>query len=115
MIATPPPPPARVQVVAREFRLSLSRVHVKAGKAVVELVNMGEDAHDLKLRRKGTWKVVSFPTTAAGGHVDRDMRLTPGTYLLWCSLPGHRALGMQAVLQVEGKKRRRARPRRARR
>ena len=46
-----PPPPARVQVVAQEFRYALSRQTIKAGWAIIELRNMGQDAHDLVLRR----------------------------------------------------------------
>ena len=42
-----PPPPARVQVVAQEFRYALSRQTIKAGPAIIELRNAGEDAHDL--------------------------------------------------------------------
>jgi plastocyanin len=98
--APPPPPPARVQVVAQEFRLSLSRVRVKAGDAIVELVNAGEDAHDLKLRRVGGTRTTSWPVVPAGGHLDEEVRLRPGRYTVWCSLPGHRALGMQAMLTV---------------
>ena len=97
---TASPPPARVQVVAQEFRLSLSRLHVRAGRVVVELVNAGEDAHDLRLRRVGGTRVVAWPTLRPGAHLDRGLTLRPGRYSLWCGLPGHRKLGMQAVLVV---------------
>ena len=50
MTATPPPP-ARLQVVAQEFRYTLSRTTLVSGRAIVELRNAGEDAHDLVLRR----------------------------------------------------------------
>ena len=99
MIATTPPP-ARVQVVAQEFRFSLSRLRVRAGYVVIELVNAGQDAHDLELQRVGGSRIVSWPTLQPGQHLDRELRLQPGRYSLWCSLPGHRALGMQAVLVV---------------
>jgi hypothetical protein len=95
-----PPPPARVQVVAQEFRLSLSRRRVRAGTVVVELVDAGQDAHDLRLQRTGGGRVFSWPTLRPGGHLDRELKLRPGRYSLWCSLPGHRALGMEAVLVV---------------
>jgi hypothetical protein len=89
-----------VQVVATEFRLALSRVRLQAGEAIVELVNAGEDPHDLRLRRVGGTTTRRWPIVPAGGHVDEELRLRPGKYLLWCSLPGHRALGMQATLTV---------------
>jgi plastocyanin len=95
-----PSPPARVQVVAQEFRYSLSRASVKAGSVIVELVNRGQDAHDLDLRRVGGTRVYRFPSVQPGQVVDREWTLAPGTYVLWCAMPGHRELGMQAVLRV---------------
>ena len=43
--------PSRLLVEAREFNLVLSRPSVKAGDAIVQLANRGEDPHDLRLRR----------------------------------------------------------------
>jgi plastocyanin len=98
--AAPPSPPARVQVVAREFSFVLSRQVVRAGAAIIELRNAGEDAHDLRLRRVGGTHVWAWPVTAAGGVVDEQVTLKPGRYLLYCSVANHRALGMSAVLVV---------------
>lgn len=100
MIATPPPPPARLQVVAQEFSLALSRPRIRAGEAVIELVNGGQDAHDLRLERVGSSQADAWPVVQPGGHADLEVALRPGRYVLWCGLPGHRELGMQAVLVV---------------
>lgn len=95
------PPPARVQVVAQEFRFSLSRRTIKAGVAVLELRNMGQDAHDLVLERAdGTRVLLRWPVAQPGAVVDRTVRLRPGTYRFVCSVANHRALGMQATLRV---------------
>jgi plastocyanin len=99
MIAAPPPP-ARVQVVAREFGYALSRLTIKAGWAIIELRNSGEDAHDLRLRRVGGTRVYSLPVTQSGQTVDREFKLLPGTYRIYCGMANHRALGMQATLVV---------------
>ena len=99
MIAAPPPP-ARVQVVAREFGYSLSRQTIKAGWAIIELRNSGQDAHDLRLRRIGGTRVYVVPLTQSGQTVDREFKLLPGTYRLYCGVANHRALGMQATLVV---------------
>ncbi len=99
MIAAPPPP-ARVQVVAQDFRFALSRQTIKAGWAIVEFRNSGEDAHDLRFRRVGGTRVYSLPVTQSGQTVDREFKLLPGTYRLYCSVTNHRALGMQATLVV---------------
>src|SRR5204862_7577632 len=46
-----PPPPARLGVTAREWSLVLSRQTLTAGRAIVELQNFGEDAHNLRIAR----------------------------------------------------------------
>lgn len=101
MIAAPPPPPARVQVVAQEFRFTLSRQSIKAGWAIVELRNGGQDAHDLRIRRVGGTRVYAWPNVQAGGVVDKTFKFLPGTYALWCGVANHRALGMRATLVVK--------------
>ena len=45
--------PSRLLVESREFNLVLSRGSVRAGDAIVQLANRGEDPHDLRLRRVG--------------------------------------------------------------
>ena len=99
-------PPARVQVVAQEFRYSLSRSTVRAGHVIVELVNRGQDTHDLDLRRVGGTHVFRFPSVQPGQIVDRELRLVPGRYVLWCAVADHRERGMRAVLRVVRPKRR---------
>ena len=93
-------PPARVQVVAQEFSYSLSRTKVRAGRVIVELVNHGQDTHDLDMRRVGGTRIFRFPTVQPGQFVDRELKLVPGRYLLWCAIADHRERGMRAVLRV---------------
>jgi plastocyanin len=101
VIAAPPPPPARVQVVAQEFRYALSRQTIHAGRAIIELQNSGEDAHDLLMRRVGGKRIYRWPVAQAGETIDRAFTLLPGTYRLYCGMANHRALGMQATLVVK--------------
>jgi uncharacterized cupredoxin-like copper-binding protein len=93
--------PARLQATADEFTLALSRSTVPAGRAIVGLVNMGEDDHDLALRRNApgarTWRV---QTVTPGAFRERTLRLVAGRYRLWCTIADHRALGMTATLRV---------------
>ena len=98
--APPPRPPARVQVTAHEFSFVLSRQSIRAGLAIVELRNAGEDAHDLRMRRAGGTRVYAWPVTQPGRAVDEEYRLLPGRYVLYCSVADHRARGMVATLVV---------------
>ena len=94
--------PNRIQVTAKEFWYVLAPGRtVKAGPAVIQFVNYGQDAHDMRLQRVGTSKVVSVPIVQPGDHYDLSVNLTPGRYLLWCSIANHRQLGMQATLIVK--------------
>lgn len=92
--------PARVQVAADEYRYSLSRPTIVAGPAIVELVNYGEDAHDLRLRRAGGARTYVVGKVRPGGSAELEARLRPGRFALWCSLAGHRRRGMSATLVV---------------
>ena len=92
--------PSRVQVSALEFEYRLSRLSVRQGPALIELVNYGEDEHDLFVRRVGgtrTWRVAEIlPNQRA----TLAIRLRRGTYRLWCAVADHRAKGMRATLRV---------------
>jgi hypothetical protein len=92
--------PSRLLVESREFNLALSRGSVKAGTAIVQLVNRGEDPHDLRFRRVGGRGGGSVGETLPGEVGEWSGRLKRGRYRLWCTLEGHRALGMRAVLRV---------------
>jgi plastocyanin len=92
--------PARVQVTAKEFFYALSSHTVKSGPAIVELVNFGEDSHDMRIERVGGTHVYGTPILQPGKYYDLGIKLLPGKYKLWCSIANHRALGMNAVLVV---------------
>jgi hypothetical protein len=96
--------PARLLVAASEYRLTLSRARIRPGVAIVQLQNQGEDDHDLRLRRisRLARPTARWSLTRPGRLSELELRLSPGRYRLWCSLPGHRRLGMRAVLRVAG-------------
>jgi plastocyanin len=91
---------ARVQVVAKEYSLALSRVHVRAGGATIELANFGQDPHDLRLQRLGARHIAGLGLVAPGERAELSLKLVPGRYSVWCSVANHRALGMRATLVV---------------
>jgi plastocyanin len=92
--------PARVQVSAKEFWFALSRRTVIEGPAIVELVNFGEDPHDLRLQRVGGTKVHRTPIVQPGKYFDLSLKLVPGRYKLWCSVANHASRGMRSMLIV---------------
>ena len=92
--------PARLLVEAREFNLTLSRGKVKPGHAIVQLANQGEDPHDLAIKRIGGKRRATIAETRPGELGEWEGRLRRGRYRLYCTLEGHRALGMRAALRV---------------
>ena len=101
--------PARLLVGGGEWHLMLSRAKVARGPALIQFVNRGEDDHDLRLRRISRSGSTSNPTarwpvTVPGDLSTLKLSLRTGRYRLWCSLPGHRGLGMRATLRVSSRR-----------
>ena len=81
-------------------RAALSRSSIHNGSAIIELVNFGEDDHDLALRRVGGTRTYRIGIVHPGTTGELDARLRPGRFTLWCTLAGHRGRGMRATLRV---------------
>lgn len=93
--------PGRLQVVAREFEYRLSRPQLRSGRlSIVELINLGEDEHDLRMKRVGGTKTYGIARVLPGQRRVLQARLRTGRYHLWCSVADHRARGMKAQLRV---------------
>jgi len=92
--------PSRVQVSALEFEYRLSRLTVRQGPALIELVNFGEDEHDLMIQRVGGTKSWRVAKIIPGKRATLAIRLRPGRYRLWCEVADHRVQGMRATLRV---------------
>jgi plastocyanin len=95
------PAPSALGVREHEYRIGLSRLSVAAGRVIVELNNEGQDGHDLRVAPIGSEQpALSFEELRSGARATKTVTLQPGSYRIWCSLPGHEAAGMHAVLQV---------------
>lgn len=70
--------PSRVQVTAFEFEYRLSRLSVRQGPALIELVNYGEDDHDLALQRVGGTRSWTLAKILPGSRATLSIRLRPG-------------------------------------
>jgi plastocyanin len=99
--APAPPSIPHVQVTAVEYRFTLSRTTVPAGKVDFDFVNSGQDEHNLNLASEGGSLTGSFPNTVSKGTHDLTFEMRPGRYTLFCSLPEHESKGMKATLTVE--------------
>lgn len=93
-------PRSAVQAGGTEFRIALSRSHVRPSRLRLEFVNYGEDIHDLAIRRVGTSDVRNLGVARPGNRNVGRFTVKRGTYQLWCTISDHRARGMSAVLKV---------------
>jgi hypothetical protein len=98
----PAPPATPVGVGLREWRVSVYRARVPAGRVRLNVTNFGEDAHNLVVAGpRGHRGRVSADVAPGGGRLTLRLRLRrPGVYRLLCVKPGHLARGMRATLRV---------------
>jgi uncharacterized cupredoxin-like copper-binding protein len=76
---------------------------VPAGEVIMEFVNRGQDPHNMHVALAGeeSQEAGAFSSTEPEHHQDLTITLRAGSYTLFCSLPGHRAAGMNATLIVQ--------------
>jgi hypothetical protein len=96
--------PARLLVYAQEWSLWPSRPSLRRGRVIVQLWNRGQDAHDLRVRRLRHGVMVGRTqgagVTQSGKVSQASWSLSPGTYELYCSMPGHLKRGMHTRITI---------------
>jgi plastocyanin len=98
--ARPARPATAVGVGEREFVIAVYRPRVHAGRLKIGVRNLGEDGHDLAVRRAGhTYGTLATVRPGATGTLRLTLR-HPGRYTLVCTLADHAARGMRATLRV---------------
>jgi len=78
-------------------------VSLKAGKVTFNFVNRAPVPHNLTIQQGtgATGPFVAGTATFASGSAKLTTTLKPGSYTFYCSVPGHRAAGMQGTLTVQ--------------
>jgi uncharacterized cupredoxin-like copper-binding protein len=97
---TKKPPPAAAQTVSvseTEFKITLQK-KPGAGAVTFDVKNAGKIPHDFVVEGNGVEE--KTPTLNAGAGAKVKVTLKPGTYDLYCSLPGHKQAGMDVKLTV---------------
>ena len=89
----------KIDVTEKDFSITVAGGStVKPGTYTFVVVNKGPSSHDLTVNGPG---VADKATPISGpGTQTLTVTLKKGTYDLFCSVPGHRALGMDTKLQV---------------
>jgi plastocyanin len=86
-----------VDVVAKDIKLDKSSYEATAGDVTISYENEGAIEHTLLIDGVSGFEL----DVKAHGDTDKGtVTLKPGTYTLYCGMPGHRAAGMHATLTV---------------
>jgi mono/diheme cytochrome c family protein len=76
-----------------------SKALAKAGMLTLLMANKASIQHDISVKGAGLNK--KGPTVAKGGTSKVSVKLKPGKYEFYCSVPGHEAGGMKGTLTVK--------------
>ena len=91
---------ADVTVHAKDtLRFDKSEYTAKAGPIKIGYVNDGSLTHTLLIDGHPEFNKLEV-TSKGQSQISPPVQLPPGTYQLYCDIPGHRAAGMQANLVV---------------
>ena len=103
--APPSSPAAKAQKIALEadsggqLAYSQSTLKAKAGTVTIEFMNTSPVEHNVTVEQ-GNKNVLGATPTFVGGKRSLTLKLSPGTYTFFCSVPGHRQAGMEGKLIV---------------
>jgi uncharacterized cupredoxin-like copper-binding protein len=89
----------KIDVTLKDFSITLAGGStVQPGTYTFVVTNKGPSSHNLTVNGPGVSKQAT--PTFGPGTKDLTVTLKSGTYDLYCSVPGHRALGMDTKLTV---------------
>jgi len=92
--------PATIQLTAREFLYEPKEASSPAGDVIFVVKNSGAIEHNFVLEDQAQKRRAAIPVIDPGQTLEAKATLQPGTYTIYCSLPGHREAGMVATLHV---------------
>ena len=72
-----------------------------AGTVKIAFTNKSPLSHNLTIQKGTSGTTVGATPTFDGGTKVLSVKLTPGTYTFYCSVPGHRMAGMVGTLTVK--------------
>jgi plastocyanin len=83
-----------------QLKYDTTSLTAKAGNVSIDFTNMATLEHNMTVA-SSSGAVVGATPTFQGGSKTLSLSLKPGTYKFYCSVPGHRAAGMEGTLTVQ--------------
>jgi plastocyanin len=82
------------------LKYTTTSLTAKAGKVTIQFTNSSPLAHNITIQAGTSGATIGATPTFQGGSKTLSVTLKPGTYTFFCSVPGHRAAGMQGTITV---------------
>ncbi|MFL5829418.1 MAG: plastocyanin/azurin family copper-binding protein [Solirubrobacteraceae bacterium] len=83
-----------------QLKFTKATLSAKAGSVSIDFTNSSSLPHNITIQQGTSGPNVGATPTFAGGKKTLVVKLKPGTYTFYCSVPGHRQAGMQGTLTV---------------
>ncbi len=83
-----------------QLKFNTTSLTAKAGTVTIAFANMAPLAHNVTVA-SSSGSVVGATPTFQGATKTLSLNLKPGTYKFYCTVPGHRAAGMEGTLTVQ--------------
>lgn len=83
-----------------ELAYTTTSASAKAGQITIDFNNPQALTHDVKIE-DAQGEEVGGTELIASGEDSASVKLEPGTYTFFCSVPGHREAGMEGTLTVK--------------
>lgn len=85
-----------------EYSIQPASLTLKPGKYTFQVQNVGQFPHDLHVATAADTKEVAFSKVVEPNQSGQfTVTLASGSYLTWCAVDGHKALGMAGTLTVK--------------
>lgn len=89
----------KVDVSLVDFKIKLPSATLSPGRYEFDVSNDGQSPHNLTITGPNVEKAAT-PTFGSGKSDTLEVTLASGTYDFYCSVPGHKQLGMDVKVEV---------------
>ena len=87
-------------VIVKDFKIEPVDIKVQGKTVSLAVMNQGPTVHNVTIRDASGTVIVATKDLKPGESETISATLAPGSYILFCSLPGHESLGTKGTLEV---------------
>ena len=84
----------------RDFTLDPKTITSSGSAVALAVTNDGPTVHNVTIRDSAGTVLAATKDLKAGQSETLSVQIPPGTYVMYCSLPGHESLGIKGTLTV---------------